>query len=48
MSHQHGVEDSFLIVLEVVLTEDRESLARSQFDYAFRGLQFAADGFQEG
>ena len=48
VSHQYSVEHRFLVVLEVVLREHAESFAWAQLDGALVGLQFAADGFQQG
>ena len=48
VSHQYGVEHGVFVKLEVVLREHTEALARSHFDGALRGLQFAADGFEQG
>ena len=47
VSHEHGVHDRKLVVLEVVLREHREAFARAQLHGTLVGLQLAADGFQQ-
>ena len=47
VSHEHGVEHRLVVVLEVILREHAQSLARPHLDGAFVGFQFAADGLQQ-
>ena len=48
VSHEHGVHHAVFVVLEVVLLEHREALARAHFHGALVGFQLAADGAQQG
>ena len=45
---QYGVEHRLVVEFEVVLRENRQAFAGTEFHLAFGGLEFAADGFEEG
>ena len=45
---QHGVEHRLVVEFEVVLRENGQPLAGTEFHLAFGGLEFAADGFEQG
>ena len=47
MPLQHGVEYSLVVEFEVVLAQHAQAFAGAHFKCAFRGLQFAADHFQQ-
>ena len=47
MSHQNCIENTILIILEMVLIQHREPFARPQFDGSFIRFQLAADGFEQ-
>ena len=45
---QYGVKHRLVVEFEVVLRENRQAFAGTEFHLAFGGLEFAADGFEEG
>ena len=47
MAHEHSIQYGMFIILEVVLTQYRQTFARTQFDGSFRCLKFAGNGFQQ-
>ena len=48
VAHEYGVYHLVRVVLEVVLLQHGEALARTKFHGALVGLQVAADGAQQG
>ena len=47
VTHEHGVHNAVGVILEVILLEYRETLARPHLHEALVGLQLAADGAQQ-
>ena len=48
VTHEHCVEHCLLVILEVVLAQYAQALARAQFHSTLGGLQLTADGLQQG